>query len=198
MAPGANILFVGAQDCLDSSLLAALTHRRHQRRVGGQRLVGRRRSVTCSTDAATKTAFDDTFMLADSTGVSVLFSSGDDGDNFADFGLTAPDYPPTSPFVTAVGGTTLEVNSEQRPPGRVRLVDGQADAVRVQRPRTAAPPPPRPARWPGRQAVAAAPATPTPSRSTRLGVVPTALALRNEALFGPVPLRVVPGHLDGR
>ena len=25
MAPGANILFVGAQDCFDSSLLAALT-----------------------------------------------------------------------------------------------------------------------------------------------------------------------------
>ena len=35
------------------------------------------------TDAATKTAFDNTFMLAATTGVSVLFSSGDSGDNFA-------------------------------------------------------------------------------------------------------------------
>ena len=43
MAPGANILFVGAQDCLDNSLLAALNDRGHQRRVGGQRLLGRRR-----------------------------------------------------------------------------------------------------------------------------------------------------------
>ena len=34
-------------------------------------------------DAATKTAYDDTFLLAGGTGVSVLFSSGDDGDNFA-------------------------------------------------------------------------------------------------------------------
>ena len=50
-------------------------------------------------------------MVADSTGVSVLFSSGDDGDNFAITGLAAPDYPPTSPFITAVGGTTLEVNA---------------------------------------------------------------------------------------
>src|SRR4029077_8006403 len=62
-------------------------------------------------DAASKTAFDNTFLLAAGTGVSILFSSGDDGDNFADFGLAAPDYPASSPLVTAVGGTTLEVNS---------------------------------------------------------------------------------------
>ena len=41
--------------------------------------------ATCSTDAATKTAFDNSFMLAGTTGVSVLFSSGDSGDNFSDF-----------------------------------------------------------------------------------------------------------------
>ena len=64
-----------------------------------------------SYDAATKTAFDNTFMLAASTGVSILFSSGDAGDNFADFGLAVPDYPATSPFVTAVGGTSLEVSA---------------------------------------------------------------------------------------
>ena len=62
------------------------------------------------TDAGTKTAFDNTFLLAGATGVSVLFSSGDSGDNFAISGLTAPDYPASSPFITAVGGTTLEVN----------------------------------------------------------------------------------------
>ncbi len=50
-------------------------------------------------------------MVADSTGVSVLFSSGDDGDDFAITGLAIPNYPPTSPFITAVGGTTLEVNA---------------------------------------------------------------------------------------
>ena len=97
--------------------------------------------ATCSTDAATKTAFDNAFMLAATTGVSVLFSTGDDGDNFADFGLAAPDYPPSSPFVTAVGGTTLEVGQSNAPLGRVRLVHREAGAVRPpMAPPTAAPP----------------------------------------------------------
>jgi subtilase family serine protease len=108
MAPGAAILFVGATDCLDSSLLAAL----QTAVTSGASVVSDSWGDTLGdlfTDAATKTAFDDTFMLADSTGVSVLFSSGDTGDNFADFGLDAPNYPASSPFITAVGGTTLEV-----------------------------------------------------------------------------------------
>ena len=110
MAPGAAILFVGAQDCFDNSLLAAVS----TAVTSGASVVSDSWGDTLGdlfTDAATKTAFDDTFMLADGTGVSVLFSSGDDGDNFAISGLTVPDYPPTSPFVTAVGGTTLEINS---------------------------------------------------------------------------------------
>jgi subtilase family serine protease len=109
MAPGANILYVGAQDCLDSSLLAALT----TAVTSGASVVSDSWGNTAGdlfTDAATKTAYDNTFMVAAATGVSVLFSSGDLGDNFAATGLTAPDYPAVSPFVTAVGGTTLEVN----------------------------------------------------------------------------------------
>ncbi len=113
MAPGATIMFVGATDCLDSSLLVAL-----------QTAVTSGASVVSDswgddlgdlfTDASTKAAYDATFMLADSTGVSVLFSSGDTGDNFADFGLDAPNYPASSPFITAVGGTTLEIGKTGR------------------------------------------------------------------------------------
>lgn len=110
MAPGAAILFVGAQDCTDNGLLAAL----QTAITSGASVVSDSWGDTIGdlfTDAATKAAFDDTFMVADSTGVSVLFSSGDDGDDFAISGLTAPDYPPSSPFITAVGGTTLEINN---------------------------------------------------------------------------------------
>jgi subtilase family serine protease len=95
-------------DCLDSSLLAAVNT-----------AISSGASVVTDSwgdalgdlfvDAATKAAFDNTFLLADTTGVSVLFSSGDSGDNFADFGMTVPDYPPTSPLVTAVGGTSLAI-----------------------------------------------------------------------------------------
>jgi len=129
MAPGATIQFVGAQDCQDTSLLAAeLTAV-----TSGASVISNSWGDTLGdlfADAATKTAFDDVFTLAASKGVGVLFSSGDDGDNFADFGLAVPDYPATSPLVTAVGGTSLEVgagNSRSAEYGWYR----EADPVRV-------------------------------------------------------------------
>jgi len=190
MAPGANILYVGAADCTDSGLLTAFT----TAITSGASVVSDSWGDTAGdllTDAATKTAFDTAFMLAASTGVSVLFSSGDLGDNFAATGLTTPDYPPSSPFVTAVGGTTLEVNkynqrvaeygwstakqglcaskttncgSATKPAGSLAYVygGGGGTSYTYTEPYYQAP------------------------------VVPSALALRNEALFGPVPLRVVP------
>jgi subtilase family serine protease len=191
MAPGATIQFVGAQDCFDSSLLAA-----EQTAISsGASVISNSWGDTLGDlfeDAAAKTAFDDTFMLAASTGVSVLFSSGDDGDNFADFGLAAPDYPASSPFVTAVGGTSLEVGR-----GNSRLAEYG---------------------WSTAKQVLCTPATTTNCGSAttpagklawqagdgggtsytytqpfyQAGVVPPALALRNESLFGPVPLRVIP------
>jgi len=113
MAPAANVLFVGGKDCTDNGLLDAV-----------QTAISDGASVISDswgdnvgdllTDQATRTAFDNTFMLGAATGVSILFSSGDDGDNFADFGLTSANYPPSSPFVTAVGGTTLEVNASNQ------------------------------------------------------------------------------------
>jgi subtilase family serine protease len=190
MAPGANILYVGAQDCLDSSLLAAVT----TAVTSGASVVTDSWGDTLGdlfTDAATKTAFDNTFMLAASTGVSVLFSSGDDGDNFAISGLTAPDYPASSPFITAVGGTTLEVNA-----GNARQAEyGWSTAKQVLCTPTTT--------------TCGSATTPAGSLAYQVGggggtsytytqpyyqapVVPAALALRNEPLFGPVPLRVVP------
>jgi subtilase family serine protease len=191
MAPGATIQFVGAQDCQDSSLLAAL----QTAVTSGASVVSDSWGDTLGdlfTDDATKTAFDDTFMLAASTGVSVLFSSGDDGDNFADFGLAAPDYPASSPFVTAVGGTSLEVGAANK-----RLAEyGWSTAKQV----LCTPP---------STTNCGSATTPAGSLAFQAGggggtsytytqpyyqapVVPSALALRNEALFGPVPLRVIP------
>jgi subtilase family serine protease len=108
MAPDATIEFVGAQDCLDSSLLAAL-----------QTAVTSGASVVSDswgddvgdlfTQESTMAAYDVVFEEADATGVSVLFSSGDTGDNFADFGIDAPNFPADDPNITSVGGTTLEI-----------------------------------------------------------------------------------------
>jgi subtilase family serine protease len=191
MAPGADIIYVGAQDCQDASLLAAL----QTAVTSGASVVSDSWGDTLGDlleDANAKTAFDNTFMLAASTGVSVLFSSGDDGDNFADFGLTVPDYPPTSPFVTAVGGTALKIGAA----GQRTAEYGWSTA---------------------KQTLCAAVAKPTCGNATtptgalawqagggggtsytytqpfyQANVVPSALALRNQAIFGPTPLRVEP------
>jgi subtilase family serine protease len=190
MAPGADILFVGAQDCFDNSLLTALT----TAVTSGASVVSDSWADPTGDlldDAATKTAFDDTFMLADTTGVSVLFSTGDDGDNFADFGLAAPDYPPSSPFVTAVGGTTLEVNKNNQraaeygwSTAKQELCTGTATNCGTAT---------KPA---GSLAWQAGGGGGTSYYYTQpyyqAPVVPSDLALRNQALFGDVPLRVIP------
>ncbi|HTX82223.1 MAG TPA: S53 family peptidase [Streptosporangiaceae bacterium] len=192
MAPGANIQFVGAQDCLDSSLLAA----ENTAISSGASVVSNSWGDFAGdlfTDAATHTAFDDTFMVAASTGVSVMFSSGDDGDNFAVSGLAVPDYPATSPFVTAVGGTSLEVSRSNSRTAEY----GWSTAKQVLCTPPAAPP------------TCGSATTPTGTLAWQAGggggtsyyytqpyyqapVVPSALALRNENIFGPTPLRVIP------
>jgi subtilase family serine protease len=190
MAPGAHIIFVGAVDCLDQSLLNAV----NTAITSGASVVSDSWGDTLGdllTDAATKTAFDDTFIMADSTGVSVLFSSGDDGDNFADFGLTVPDYPPTSPFVTAVGGTSLEVGN-----GDTRTAEygwSTAKQVLCEAATTNCGSATTPLGTLNFQAGGGAGTSYTYLQpSYQANVVPAALALKNEALFGPQPLRVVP------
>jgi subtilase family serine protease len=191
MAPGAHILFVGAQDCFDSSLLAAV----NTAITSGASVVSDSWGDTLGdlfVDSATKNAFDHTFAQAAATGVSVLFSSGDSGDNFAISGLAVPDYPPTSPLVTAVGGTALEVSGTGARSGEVGWSTGKQILC-----------------GPVASTNCGSSTTPIGSMAFnagsgggtsytylqppyQAGVVPAALALRNQNLFGPVPLRVVP------
>jgi subtilase family serine protease len=192
MAPGANIQFVGAQDCFDNNLLAA----ENTAITNGASVVSNSWGDAVGDlfeDAAAKQAFDTTFMLAASTGVSIMFSSGDAGDNFADFGLAAPDYPASSPLVTAVGGTSLEVSAS-----RSRAAEyGWSTAKQTLCAPATAPPTCGSATTPiGKLNWQAGDGGGTSYTYTQpyyqAPVVPQALALRNEALFGPVPLRVIP------
>jgi subtilase family serine protease len=50
---------------------------------------------------------NDTFMQAALEGITVLFSSGDNGDEVGVIGYRTADWPASSPWVTAVGGTSL-------------------------------------------------------------------------------------------
>jgi len=195
MAPDANILYVGAKNCIGGLFTAEQT-------VIDDGLAN---VVTNSwgddagdllDDQATKTAYDDLFMLADATGMTVQFSSGDSGDNFINFGFSSSDYPTESPFVTSVGGTSLQVNASGQQTGQLGWSTGRAFKCTA-------------------NVVGDLPGCTSSTVNTWLpisydggsggftsynytqpfyqaGIVPNSLALRNEALDGPTLMRVNP------
>jgi subtilase family serine protease len=106
MAPAANIVYVGAPNNRQD-LDAAMNH------VVDQQLA---RIVTNSYGFSTELLppgyvkpLNDTLIQAAAEGIGVYFSSGDDGDETANFGFATTDWPASSPWVTAVGGTALAV-----------------------------------------------------------------------------------------
>ncbi len=109
-APGAKILYVGAKNC-ENALFKAV------RQVVDGHLAD---VVTDSwgddggdllDTAGTRRSFDNVLLMAAGTGIGVQFSSGDEGDEFVNLGMNVADYPPSSPYVTAVGGTSLQVGA---------------------------------------------------------------------------------------
>ncbi|HET7036071.1 MAG TPA: S53 family peptidase [Thermomicrobiaceae bacterium] len=108
MAPGANIVYVGAPNNF-SDLDAALNH------VVDRDLA---QIVTNSYGFPTELLppgyvkpYNDTLIQAAIQGIGVYFSSGDDGDEVANIGFRSVDWPAASPWVTAVGGTSLAVGA---------------------------------------------------------------------------------------
>ncbi len=107
-APGANILYAGAKNCVtglynsvqqivDGHLAQIISNSWGDN--GGDLL----------DSAGSRRGFDNVLLMADGTGIGVQFSAGDNGDEFTTIGATVADYPPSSPYATAVGGTSLQV-----------------------------------------------------------------------------------------
>jgi subtilase family serine protease len=110
MAPGANILYVGAPNNY-ADLDSAMNHV-----VDGHLATIVSNSYGFSSEALPPgyiKPFNDTLIQAAATGIGVYFSSGDFGDEtFGVPGATpTPDWPASSPWVTAVGGTSLAVGA---------------------------------------------------------------------------------------
>jgi subtilase family serine protease len=108
MAPGADIVFVGAPNNFQD-LDAALNH-----------VVDRSLAQIVSNSYGWDTEllppgfikpFEDTILQGAIEGIGIYFSSGDNGDESLVEGYITTDWPASSPFVTAVGGTTLAVGS---------------------------------------------------------------------------------------
>ena len=150
------------------------------------------------TDAATKTAYDDLFQLADATGIGVQFSSGDDGDNFDLTGFSAADYPAESPYVTSVGGTSLEIGPSTSTSATTSYGWSTGKSVKceanvntfVQGCNKSTFGTWLPAGYDGSSGGFTSYNYSQPWYQG--GIVPTALSERNAAIDGPVPMRVEP------
>lgn len=112
MAPAAKIVYVGSPNNYQD-LDAAMNH-----------IVDNRLAQIVSNSYGFSTEFlppgyikpfEHTLIQAAIEGIGVYFSSGDSGDETSNFGYATTDYPASSPWVTAVGGTSLGVtNSNTR------------------------------------------------------------------------------------
>jgi subtilase family serine protease len=119
MAPAAGVLYYGAASCNDADLLAVLAQvvadndasiitnswgEPHVTLVDGK--------LVPVIDKAEIKAYESVFKQAIAQGIGIYFSSGDEGDEFADVGHKQTDWPAEDPWVTAVGGTSLAIGQD--------------------------------------------------------------------------------------
>jgi subtilase family serine protease len=117
MAPKAHIHYVAAAAPEDATLF----HAEDQvvESDSAQVISNSYGSSADSPDPADKTYFDMVTSQAASEGITIDFSSGDDGDEVAAEQERVADFPATSTGVTAVGGTTLRINRRNHYAGEV-------------------------------------------------------------------------------
>jgi len=113
MAPGANIALVLGVDDQDSSLDLAVLY-------AIDNLLGNVISNSYGEPEASLVTGDPQELIVDNNinetgaalGISVNYSSGDNGDFLAAYGATTVSMPASSPYATAVGGTSLFLNKD--------------------------------------------------------------------------------------
>lgn len=117
MAPRANIAYYGAASCYDDDLMAVLARVVTDNRASivsnswGEPTYVKVGGVVYRTfDQALIDAYETIFLQGAVQGIGFLVSSGDNGDELANTGVKAPDWPAVDPWVTAVGGTALAVD----------------------------------------------------------------------------------------
>jgi subtilase family serine protease len=115
MAPGAAILYSGGLSCSSVDLDAAVyTVVDGTAEIGGPLadIITNSYGFTGEPLSAAEEAVDTAiFKQAAAEGVTVLFSTGDDGDVALDIGVADGSWPAVSPLVTAVGGTYLALKN---------------------------------------------------------------------------------------
>ncbi|WP_227878578.1 S53 family peptidase [Arthrobacter dokdonensis] len=105
-APGAKILYVGGDNCNAGIDLALSTI-----------LDGKLANIVSNSYGNQGEAVSANYLFgqvnlelqAAGEGIGLYYSSGDNGDEAAGLGYASPDFPASSPWVTAVGGTSLAI-----------------------------------------------------------------------------------------
>jgi subtilase family serine protease len=115
MAPGANILFAGtpnAQQKLLDPQDMALNHivDRHLAQIVSNSYGWTGEDVP----RGFIKPLNSIFIQAAAEGIGIYFSSGDSGDEIDTIGYRDADWPASSPWVTAVGGTSLGVGADNQ------------------------------------------------------------------------------------
>ncbi len=193
-APGANILYAGGHNCGEADLNEAV------RSV----VDGHLASVITNSygddggdildSPSMRADVDNVLMMAAGTGISVLFSSGDDGDEYTTIGQVAADYPTSSPWATGVGGTTLQLGAGGQRSGEFGWSTARAFLCNQTYEAGGGCTASQLGQWlPIQQSLDGASGGGTsqvyPQPSYQAGVVPTSLS---EAGGGPAPMRVSP------
>jgi subtilase family serine protease len=112
IAPAANVRFYAGTSCLDSDLEGALARALDENKVS---VISNSYGEPDQTPSAADVA--ETHQLAQQAalqGITLLFSSGDDGDNVAAAGLRQASWPASDPSVTGVGGTSTAIGPDQK------------------------------------------------------------------------------------
>lgn len=109
LAPAANILYVGGNNCgsgLDLAMSTILDSHLANIVSNSYGNVGE------ALPANTLMGEQNIHLQAAAEGIGLYFSSGDSGDEKAALGYASPDFAASSPYVTAVGGTSLAAGKD--------------------------------------------------------------------------------------
>lgn len=110
MAPSANIMYYGAVSCYDNDLNDALARVLNDNKASiVSNSYGEPEEAVSAANLHEETLL---FEQAAMQGVTVNFSSGDNGDEVANTGIKQADAEGSNPYVTAVGGTALGVGAD--------------------------------------------------------------------------------------
>jgi subtilase family serine protease len=178
MAPGANVTFVGAKNCGNGLNLAwASVIQDHLASVETDSWLFGPEDLVPSGDLS---FFNEFLLEAANTGVTVQFSSGDDGDQAdSTYGKTV-NFPASDPWATAVGGTSTEIGAS----GQIVFQNGWSNSYSQLNGHAWAPAPP------GDYSSGAGGGTSILYTQPfyQVGVVPTSIS----EYYGSAPMRAVP------